>query len=124
MGERVETFSSGTIRRLREGAAWVVAMHGDHDLSTAPDLVRELDRAFDADAPLVVDLSEVDFMDSAILNALVTARERALARHEGSFALVAPPGSFPSRVLALVVGTLIPTYPGLADAVAAVAPSE
>jgi hypothetical protein len=27
-------------------------------------------------------------------------------------------------VLALVVGTLIPTYPGLADAVAAVAPSE
>jgi anti-sigma B factor antagonist len=124
MRERVERVSPGTIRRLREGAAWIVAMRGDHDLSTAPDLVCELDRAFDADAPLVVDLTEVAFMDSAILNALLTARERALARHEGSFALVAPPGTFPSRVLALVVGTLIPTYPGLAAAVAAVAPSE
>ena len=99
-------------------------MCGDHDLSTAPTLVDELDEAFDADVPVVVDLSKVSFIDSAILNALLSARERSLARHERSFALVAPPGSFPSRVLALVVGTLIPTFPNLAAAAAAVAPTS
>lgn len=123
MGERVEKFSPGTIQRAREGSAWIVLVRGDHDLSTAPCLVDELEAAFDAGAPVVVDLAEVAFMDSAILNALLAARERALGRPDGSFALVAPPGSFPSRVLALVVGTLIPTYPNLAAAVAAVAPT-
>ncbi len=97
-------------------------MRGDHDLSTAPELVAELEQAFDAGAPLVVDLAGVDFLDSAILNALLAARERALARPEGGFALVAPPSSFASRVLALVVGTLIPTYASRAAALASVAP--
>ena len=63
-------------------------------------------------------------MDSAILKALLAASERALARQEGSFAVVAPPGSFASRVLALVVGTVIPTYPNPTDAAAAVAPAS
>jgi anti-anti-sigma factor len=118
----VEKFSSGTIQRLQEGAAWVLVLQGDHDLSTAPSLVDELDQAFNADAPVVVDLANVRFLDSAILNALLAARERALARKEGSFVLVAPPGSFASRVTALVVGTLIPTYPNRADAIAFVSP--
>jgi len=121
MGEQVEQFSPGSIRRLREGPAWIVVMDGDHDVSTAPALIDELERAFASDAPVVVDLVDVAFMDSAILNALLAARERALARCEGSFALVAPPGCFASRVLALVVGTLISTYPDRNRALAAVA---
>jgi anti-anti-sigma factor len=122
LGERVEKFSPGTIRRLQEAPVWIVVMTGDHDLSTAPDVVSELEQAFEAGAAVVFDLSRVDFMDSAILNALLAARERAL-EHDRPFALVAPPGSFPSRVLALVVGRLIPTYPNLETALAGVAPS-
>lgn len=117
----MQRFSPGTVRRLLEGRVWIVVMRGDHDLSTAPDLAAELEQAFDADAPLVVDLTAVEFMDSAILNALLTAREAALARPGGVFALAAPPGGFASRVLALVVGDLIPTYANRAAAVAAVA---
>lgn len=122
--EAVEKISPGTIQRRREGPVWIVVMHGEHDLSTAPNLAHELEQAFDAGAPVVVDLTEVEFMDSAILNALLKAREQALARQEGSFVLVAPLGSFPSRVLALVVGTLIPTYPNLSEAVATLAPAS
>jgi anti-sigma B factor antagonist len=121
LGERVENFSPGTIQRLQEAPVWIVVMTGDHDLSTAPGVVSELEQAFEAGAPVVLDLSRVDFLDSAILNALLAARERVLG-HDRAFALVAPPGSFPSRVLALVVGTLIPTYPNLDAALAAVAP--
>jgi anti-anti-sigma factor len=120
-GGDVEKFSPGTIERLQEGPAWVVVVRGDHDLSTAPGLVRELEQAVDAGGPVVVDLAGVDFMDSAILRALLTAREQAIARREGSFAMVAPPDCFPSRVLGHV-GALVPTYPDLAAAVAAVAP--
>lgn len=122
MEEREEKASSGTIQHLKKGAAWVLVLQGDHDLSTAPRLVDELDQAFDAGAPVVVDLANVQFLDSAILKALLTARERALSRQEGSFVLVAPPGSFASRVTALVVGTLIPTYPDRAAAIASVSP--
>jgi len=118
----VEKFSPGTIQRLQDGPVRVVVLQGDHDLSTAPMLADELDQAFDGGAPVVVDLADVRFLDSAILKALLTARERALAREAGSFVLVAPPGSFASRVTALVVGTLIPTYPNRADAIASVSP--
>jgi anti-anti-sigma regulatory factor len=51
----------------------------------------------------VVDLTGVEFMDSAILNALLTARERALRRPDGAFARSLRPAGFASRVLALVV---------------------
>ncbi len=112
----------GTIDVSHDGPVWMLAVSGEHDLSTAPNLVRALEQAFEAGGPIVVDLTEVGFMDSAILKALLAARERALARQEGSFAVVAPPGSFASRVLALVVGTVIPTYPNPTDAAAAVAP--
>ena len=96
-------------------------MSGEHDLSTVPDLVQELDHAFDADVPVVVDLSKVEFLDSTILKALLSARERALGRRERAFAFVAPPGGFPSRVLGHV-GALIPTYPNLPAALAALVP--
>jgi anti-anti-sigma factor len=115
--------SPGTVQGMREGPAWVIAVRGEHDVSTVPDVVRELDHAFAAGGPVVVDLTEVDFMDSAILNTLLTARERALGRQEGSFAVVAPLDSFPSRVLALVAGTLVPTYPNRIAAVAAITPA-
>ena len=79
-------------------------LQGNQDLSTAPRLVDELDQAFKANAPVIVDLADVRFLDSAILNALLGARGRALARREGSFVLVAPPGSFPTLGLAGIAG--------------------
>ena len=82
-------------------------MRGNHDLSTAENLVDELEQAFDSIAAVVVELTAGRVHGhSAILKALLHARERALSRQHGSFALVAPLGSFSSRVLALV-GTVI-----------------
>jgi len=80
--EGVGKFSPGTIERLQEGPAWVVVVRGDHDLWTAPGLVSGLAQAVDA-AGLWSLIWGVDFMDSAILRALLSAREQALARREG-----------------------------------------
>lgn len=100
---------AGKVERVQEGPAWIVLMHGDHDLSTAPNLIAELEQALDPGGPVVVVLSDDHFMDSAIVRPLLTAREQALARRGGSFAVVAPPDGFPSRVLGHV-RALIPTY--------------
>jgi len=97
-------------------------LQGEHDVSTAESLLRELDEAGDS-ASLVVDLTNVDFLDSSIVKTLLEARERALSKN-AAIALVAPPGSFASRVLALAAPTVIPTYSAQAEAVASVSVAD
>jgi len=55
----------------------VIAVHGDIDLYTAPQLWETIDAAT-AEIPrqLVVDLTEVDFLDSSGLSVLVRAHKR------------------------------------------------
>jgi anti-sigma B factor antagonist len=65
-----------TRRDTAEGL--VIRVAGDIDLSSAPTFRAELDAAITANhAALIVDLSEVSFMDSSGVEALVRARERA-----------------------------------------------
>jgi anti-anti-sigma factor len=55
----------------------VVAVRGELDLTTAPELLRALSVAIDSGRRvLVVDLSGVDFCDSSGLSALVRTRNR------------------------------------------------
>jgi anti-sigma B factor antagonist len=109
----------GTIHRRAEPGVSIVLLAGEHDLSTTSRLARELEEACGAAASVVVDLTDVSFLDSSALKAVLTAREGVL-RREDRFALVAPPASFASRVLTLMVGAAIPTYPDLGAAVASV----
>jgi anti-sigma B factor antagonist len=109
----------GTIDRREEPSVSIVLLAGEHDLSTASRLARELEEACGAAGSVVVDLTKVSFLDSSVVKVLLTAREGVLGREDG-FALVAPPASFASRVLTLMVGAAIPTYPDLGAAVASV----
>jgi anti-sigma B factor antagonist len=60
------------------GGAIVVFVRGEVDLGTAPDFEDELTRAVGENlgAGLVIDLTEMTFIDSTGLNALVHAFER------------------------------------------------
>ena len=62
----------------RDGEVTVIALRGEHDLQTAPDLRDALAASRAAGDSLVVDLSATTFVDSSILGLLVDARERAL----------------------------------------------
>ncbi|MEO7428337.1 MAG: STAS domain-containing protein [Acidimicrobiales bacterium] len=64
-----------------EGRAPVVSLHGDVDLS-AVDAVRSvIGEALElADGSVVVDLSDVTFMDSSGLGLLVSAKDEGAAR--------------------------------------------
>jgi anti-anti-sigma factor len=66
------------IESRREGDAVIVALNGELDLASAPELEREL-REAEATNPsrVVIDLSGLGFMDSTGLQALLRTRERA-----------------------------------------------
>jgi anti-sigma B factor antagonist len=78
-------------RTTTEGVE-LLLVEGEIDIASAPRLISVLNRAVqEALRSLVVDLSEVDFMDSTGLALLINAHRR-LARRSKGFAVVCPPG--------------------------------
>src|SRR6476620_1006701 len=68
---------SSSIEVARDGDVAVVVLRGDHDLSTADRLRQAIERARDGSTPVVVDLTEATFIDSAVLGVLIAEHERA-----------------------------------------------
>ena len=80
---------------------WVLSLVGEHDLSVEPSLMQRLERSFAAGSTVVVDLTQVEFMDSSVLRALAYGAEQAEQHPEHAIRIVAPGDSFPRRLLAL-----------------------
>ncbi len=76
---------------LNHGQAAVIAVSGELDLASSPALQEELDRLASSDAKLlIIDLRELDFMDSTGLSVLVRAHQRA-EEHGRQLAMVKGP---------------------------------
>jgi anti-sigma B factor antagonist len=77
----------------QDGAAVVLTLRGELDMRTVPSLRKELARALERGAgPVVVDLSDVAFIDSTGLAALLNALRR-LTRANRRLLLVTPEGA-------------------------------
>ena len=101
-----------------------VAIHGEVDFSAVPSLVAALDAAIrDSAGAFVIDLSEVEFLDSRGLSALMRARAM-LGREERALAVVCPAG--PVRRLFEVAGVadLFFLYGSRDEAAAAPVPAD
>ncbi len=99
----------------------VVAVSGEVDVSSSPQLQRELSAAFDGGAAsVVVDLSEVDFLDSTGLGALVSARASA-AGAGGTVAVVCTQGRLLKLFTITGLDTTFVIHPTVAQAAAALA---
>jgi anti-sigma B factor antagonist len=72
-----------------EDGAPLITLAGEVDLSHADALLRTALRALDTSDRLVVDTSQVTFLDSAILGALVRVH-RAAEERGATFSLVRP----------------------------------
>ena len=82
------------IGRINVGQAgpthWIVALEGEHDLSTVASLNDELEAIFRFGTTIIVDLSDVTFIDASVLSALLIA-QRIVDNHEDEhLAVVAP----------------------------------
>jgi len=100
----------------------VVSLRGEHDISTAPDLRGALERAHAAGGAVVVDLTDAEFVDSTVLQALLQGRDPADQGAERRLVLVVPEYGVARRLLSLTnLDQLIPTYPTRAQALASLA---
>ncbi len=66
-----------SLREDRSGGAHVIAVSGEVDIFTAPELKRAIGAAIDSGArAIVVDLAETRFLDSTALGVLIGAVKR------------------------------------------------
>ena len=79
----------------------IVALRGEHDLSTSALLQSALDEVVVDGSRVVVDLTEATFIDSSTLATLL-GRRHDRAQVSCAVTLVAPPGTGPRRLLDLV----------------------
>lgn len=78
--ERITELGQLTLHAWREGDVHTIALTGELDLSNAADVERELLHAEATNAStIVIDLSELQFMDSTGIRLLVAADGRSRA---------------------------------------------
>jgi anti-anti-sigma factor len=90
---------------------WVVAVQGEHDLSTVSQLDDAISQVFAAGSRMVIDLSGASFIDSSVLSSLLRARETANQQSSDDLVIVAPPGTMSRRVIDMTgVGARVPIF--------------
>jgi anti-sigma B factor antagonist len=104
--------------RRRSGGVVEIVPHGEIDLETAPELRGAVDAVFAADQPslITVDLSDVTFVDSVGISALVGSYHTAKVR--GAHLIVTEPSEFVYKQLYIsgVVGLFGAPRPRAASA--------
>lgn len=86
---------------VREGDGYVkVALRGELDLADAADVAKALIAAVSREPRLIVDMSELDFIDARGVSALVLAREQA--RKAGGDLYLCAPRSQAMKILGVL----------------------
>ena len=81
------------------GGVMVIALGGELDIATAPELEQLVNERIDAGQEVVVDLRGLEFMDSSGIRVLVAAHARA-ARNDTRFFVVRPaPASAVAKIV-------------------------
>ena len=95
-----------------------VIVRGEVDISTAPRLTTALDAAIrESVGAFVVDLCDVEFLDSSAVNVLVRARA-VLGREERALVVVCPPGPARRTFELAGIADLLALFDSRADAAA------
>lgn len=103
----------------RVQGVWVFTLVGEHDISIQPSLQQRLEEVFDAGSNVIVDLSQIEFMDSTVLLGLAYGRQRVAQAPEHTLAIVAPPGGVARRLLTMTgIDKDIPIWDARTEALA------
>ena len=88
-----------TIEVFRERGDTILLVRGDVDMATAPRLWESVEQVLPGSERVIVDLREVDFLDSSGLSVFVRAQRRLC--HAGGALVLRSPNSKVRRVLDL-----------------------
>lgn len=110
------------IRVERDAGVVVLALVGEHDVSTRHRARETIDTAQAAQLPVVVDLREATFVDSVIAATLIEARKRAQRENIGLGIVLSAEHRNPVRRMFELsqLTTVFAIYPSVDDAVTAV----
>ena len=88
-----------TVTQCDRDGTWLVALYGEHDLTTIPLLATQTSQVWAHCKIAVVDLTDVTFVDTGVVSWLLSV-ERALEDGEGLTLSVVQgaPGSFTARL--------------------------
>jgi anti-anti-sigma factor len=101
-----------------------VAVRGEVDIATVPALELAIDGAIrDSAGAFVLDLCELEFLDSSGLNLILRARA-VLARQDRVLLIVCPPGPVRRLFDDTGIADLLFLYPSRAEAAAALVPAS
>lgn len=101
-----------------------VAVHGEIDVAAVPTLVAALDEAIrESTGAFVIDLCDVEFLDSAGLSVLLRARA-LLGRDDRQLAVVCPPGAVRRLFEVAGIADLLILFGSRDDAAAALVPAD
>ena len=101
-----------------------VAVHGEVDVAAVPTLVAALDQAIrESTGVFVIDLCDVEFLDSAGLSVLLRARA-LLGRDDRQLAVVCPPGAVRRLFEVAGIADLLILFGSREDAAAALVPAD
>lgn len=111
---------SGRILLLDVGHARIMRLVGVHRGAAAAALEDEIALQFYASRHVIVDLTDADDLDPAIVEALAAGSDFARSVGGARFGIVAPPESPVGRLLDLVnLRLVLPAHPTLDDALRA-----
>ena len=111
MASEPELFS---LIRSQQGASEIVSLAGELDMAHASEVAETLDALADDSRPVIVDLSELTFIDSSGIHAILRPRPQG-----GVVVLVCPPGNI-QRVLSVTkIDRVLQVYETLDEALAA-----
>ena len=117
------TRSSEVVEAELNGAPGV-AVRGEIDLDAVPRLESALDAAIRSTAgAFVLDLCDLDFLDSSGLRLILRARGR-LAREDRALAIVCPPGPIRRLFELAGIADLLFLYASRDEAAAALVPAD
>jgi anti-anti-sigma factor len=91
-----ESWPGRIVTEIRQGEVGVVTLVGEHDLASVESLEAVLSAVLQQGHPVVVDVSDAEFVDAPVLGALRRAHQLATERGVG-FA-IARPASTPFAV--------------------------
>jgi anti-anti-sigma factor len=91
------------VREIPGGAGVVVALRGDHDLSTKPRVVEALSRLRrESRGVIVIDLRQCSFVDSTIIAVILAAGRRDTPQEPNVSVVLPDDASYVSRALSVI----------------------
>jgi len=109
-----------TVTRQDDHGTLLIALHGEHDISTIPQLERQTSGIWPLCRTAIVDLGDAAFIDCAVINWLLhTGKALDATGHQALRVVEGPPGCLARRLLEILcLRDVTACYPTRQDALA------